>query len=137
MSLLILPGGQYGEKGLVLNLPSNVQLVANQLPQSTRDVNLIGVKYLHESHVADEEWKYFACPSKLLEALNWLKANNKLYANISVDLSEYDHHDRGFHNAYSLNEVLEVESYTATPVNKTIPIANIQEFINKGCIEVP
>lgn len=78
VQILILPGGQYSEKGLVLNLPSNVQLVANQLPQSTRDVNLIGVKYLHESHVADEEWKYFACPSKLLEALNWLKANNKL-----------------------------------------------------------
>lgn len=58
-------GRQYGEKGLALNLPFDIELVANQLLQITRDVNLIGVKYLQESHVADDEWKYFACPSKL------------------------------------------------------------------------
>jgi hypothetical protein len=50
-----------------------------------------------------------------------LKANNKLYSDISVHLSEYNH-DGGI---YSHNEVLEVESYTSTPVDKTIPIANI------------
>lgn len=29
MTLVVLPGGQYAEKGLVLNLPSDVQNVAN------------------------------------------------------------------------------------------------------------
>lgn len=41
------------------------------------------------------------------------------------------------YNANSQNEVLKVQSYTATLVNKTIPITNIQEFIYKACIEVP
>lgn len=32
------------KKGIILNLPCNVQIVADQLPQSTRDVNLMSVK---------------------------------------------------------------------------------------------
>lgn len=40
LSIHILPGGQYAEKGLVLNLPMNVQEIANQLPRILKKMQL-------------------------------------------------------------------------------------------------
>ena len=43
MTLVVLPGGQYAEKGLVLNLPSDVQNVADQLPIKSAYSDIVGV----------------------------------------------------------------------------------------------
>lgn len=46
MTLIVLPGGQFAEKGLVLNLPTDVQNIANQLPRKCE--NLITAHFVHQ-----------------------------------------------------------------------------------------
>ena len=38
MTIVMLPGGQYAEKGLVLNLPAEIQHLVSQLPLLPNDV---------------------------------------------------------------------------------------------------
>ena len=33
MTIVVLPGGQYAEKGLILNLPNDIDSIISQLPQ--------------------------------------------------------------------------------------------------------
>jgi hypothetical protein len=40
MTIVILPGGQYVEKGLILNLPNDIESVISQLPQNVENVLL-------------------------------------------------------------------------------------------------
>lgn len=68
MTLVVLPGGQYAEKGLVLNLPSDVQNVANQLPVRFTHSDMVGVKFIDDKHVPDDDIMYFASPLKVFQA---------------------------------------------------------------------
>ena len=40
MTIIILPGGQYAEEGLILNLPNDIESVISQLPQNVENVLL-------------------------------------------------------------------------------------------------
>jgi hypothetical protein len=48
MTIIVLPGGQFAEKGLVLNLPTDVQNIASQLPRLCKDLDLISVHFMHQ-----------------------------------------------------------------------------------------
>jgi len=84
MTILILSGGHFAEKGLVLNLPSNVQSIANQLPPNVSDFNTVVVNYMHKCHTTSDHYKYYASPAKLKSALEWLTIHNPLYANLVI-----------------------------------------------------
>lgn len=135
MTLVVLPGGQYAEKGLVLNLPSDVQNVANQLPIKSAYSAMVGVKFIDDKHVSDDDIKYFASPLKVFQALKWLKKHNILYSDVNIDMEEMMH-DKLFDSSRS-NEVFDVDSFTLTPMNSSLPNINIQDFITKGYIEIP
>ena len=85
MSIHILPGGQYAEKGLVLNLPMNVQEIANQLPRKFSDDCTLSVHFLHNEPVITD--RHFVSCRKLKDAIVWLVQNNPLYSEISVSNS--------------------------------------------------
>ena len=135
MTLVVLPGGQYAEKGLVLNLPSDVQNVADQLPIKSAYSDIVGVKFIDDKHVSDDDIKYFASPSNVFQALKWLKKHNVLYSDVNIDMEEMMH-DKLFDSSHS-NEVFDVDSCTLTPMNSSLPNVNIQDFMTKGYIEIP
>lgn len=85
MTLIVLPGGQFAEKGLVLNLPTDVQKIANQLPRKCENLDLITAHFVHQDrYETDENLRYKVSPSRLRNALIWLKENNNLYQNIKI-----------------------------------------------------
>ena len=45
MSVILLPGGQYAEKGLILNLPAPIQDIVTKLPLNTESVSHVVVGF--------------------------------------------------------------------------------------------
>ena len=137
MTIIILPGGQFAEKGLVLNLPTDVQNIANQLPCKSDNLDLIAVQFLHQDKYEPvENFNYRVSPSRLNNALIWLKENNVLYRNITVQCN------------IDNSPLIEKEDYfdfdamehsTLTPMNSSIPLSNISSFMHNkdSVINVP
>ena len=76
MAIIMLPGGQYAEKGLVLNMPVNVNNVTSQLPLLERNVTCF------VSFEGSETKLYAINPGKVVDAYAWLKENNHLYHDV-------------------------------------------------------
>lgn len=134
MTLVVLPGGQYAEKGLVLNLPSDIHDVANQLPVKSVHSDIVGVKFIDDKHVLDDDIKYFASYLKVFQALKWLKRHNILYRDVDIDMEEMMH-DNLFGSSHN-DDIFDVDSSTLTPMNSFVPNVNIQDFISKGYIDI-
>ena len=41
MTIVIFPGGQYAKKGLILNLPNDIESVISQLPQNVKNTQYL------------------------------------------------------------------------------------------------
>lgn len=73
MTLVILPGGQYAEKRLVLNLPSNISIVASQLLHSFTNDSYVTVCFDKESRIPVDIKSRLVFVKKISNALAWLK----------------------------------------------------------------
>ena len=84
MTMIILPGGQYAERGLVLNLPTDVRFVMNQV-NSVRDLPFCAVKF--EAGKAEcASTKHIIRPNVVHTAFEWLSRNNGLYSSGDIPL---------------------------------------------------
>lgn len=52
---------------------------------------MVGVKFIDDKHVPDDDIKYFASPLKVFQALKWLKKHNILYRDVNIDMEEMVH----------------------------------------------
>jgi hypothetical protein len=84
MTMLILPGGQFAEKGMVLNLPMNVSPVVEQLTKLTNSTSMCVVNF-EAGKTKPSSVDYLIDPHKLLLAFNWLKLHNHLYQDLCTD----------------------------------------------------
>ena len=83
MRVYIKPGGQRGYRGHCVNLPQNVQELANSLSRQPKELLVIIVKVKG----SDNSFKDVTVRrQKVHDALLWLIANNPLYANVTIDL---------------------------------------------------
>ncbi|CAC5406345.1 unnamed protein product [Mytilus coruscus] len=137
MTLIVLPRGQYAEKGLVLNLPSNVQTIATQLPKSTQNVDILLIKYMHNQdlNVANDNLKHFASASKIALALQWLKENNKHYVDLFINEIDSLNQPSYMHNISDV--MFDLEPFATTPSDSTLPDTNITKYLKTGSIDVP
>lgn len=127
MTLIVLPGGQFAEKGLVLNLPTDVQNIANQLPRKCENLDLITAHFVHQDrYETDENLRYKVSPSRLRNALIWLKENNNLYQNIKI-VSDFENCEEINNSTLDLDDF---EYSTVTPMNASIPISNLSSFVH-------
>ena len=117
MSFIILPGGQYAEKGMVLNLPRNIDNIANQVFKI--DGNNFCVVNFETGKTVASEVHNIVDPQKLKSALLWLKKNNKLYSDMSFKSCIAD----GFENYESelASEVENLENISMVNVSYTAP----------------
>ena len=138
MTIIILPGGQFCEKGLVLNLPTNVQTIASQLPNDIDSTSLLAVHYLYNhGYAAANDYKIFASPSKVKRALIWLKENNALYSDIDIIMNKNTLYQNGLDVTESCSLQNNFDSCSLTPLNTSVPDMNITDCFNKSGIVVP
>lgn len=81
MSIYRLPHGQYGYTGHVINLPQDVASFANSLPRLTNELDIIVVR---KEGSSQSHRDFRVRRSKVLQALQWLVANNIYYRNINI-----------------------------------------------------
>ena len=77
-------GGQRGYKGYVLNLPQDIQGFLDWLPCNVHELPVLSLCHSGDDNThTDLRVRH----DKVLAALQWLVANNPLYANIMIDLA--------------------------------------------------
>ena len=85
MSVYRKHGGQQGYHGHILNLPQNINSFIRTLPVSVSSLPILLIRRNGAHNTAS----YFRVrQSKVLNALVWLKANNRFYHDIEID---YNH----------------------------------------------
>jgi len=74
-------GGQRAYKGHVITFPSNVQKVANVLPNLLHELPIIKI---HKRNSTFQSRDFRVKRSKVLNALRWLINNNPVYSDITI-----------------------------------------------------
>lgn len=82
MSVYRKHGGQRGYKGHVVNLPQDIQGFLDHLPCNIKDLPILIVRR-HGSENTHTDFRVRR--EKVLSALQWLKANNPCYKDITID----------------------------------------------------
>ena len=82
MSMYHLPHGQLGYNGHVVNLPQDVTTFVNSLPRHPNDLDIIIVR---QEHSNNSHHDFRVRRSKVLDALNWLIANNVYFSHVTVN----------------------------------------------------
>ena len=98
LTLGVLPGGQFCERGSVLHLPVDVSNVLSQLPLEPSKSDQISVCY--QNGQTKVMGKNKVSPFNILKALQWLKANNELYSDLDLESagSKLNKLDNGSHD---------------------------------------
>ena len=81
MRVYIKPGGQRGYSGHCINLPQNVNELAHSLPRYPKDLSVIIVKVKGRN----DTFKDVNVRRQVFDALIWLKQNNFLYKDITIN----------------------------------------------------
>ena len=79
LTIVILPGGQFGEKGQSIHFPIEISKMCKNLPKPVENSDIIFVKSNDSSDTA-----YPVSYHKVYNALHWLKQNNILYKDIKI-----------------------------------------------------
>ena len=87
MTIMILPGGQYAEEGLILNLPNDIESVISQLPQNVENAPYLIVKFERNNKFPKEVKTMHVSVANVQDALLWLRENNVLFSDLDIPMS--------------------------------------------------
>ena len=115
MTLYRLPHGQYGYCGHVINLPQDIASLANKLPCTPANLDVI---VIHKEGAVDHHRDFRVRRSVVLHALQWLTANNMYYPNVTIDHDTLAllHVDRNISGLVTMAVVSDIQSH---PYSKT------------------
>ena len=82
MLMYCLPHEQFGYNEHVVNMPQDVTTFINSLPRHPNDLDIIKVRQEHGNHSHHD---FRVRQSKVLNALNWLIANNVYFSGVTVN----------------------------------------------------
>ena len=86
MKMVALPSGkQCCIHGPAVNVPSKLDTICTLLPRLPSQTELIPLKLKRKLQYKGHYMYNYVRPDKVMNALIWLKANNPLYANISIN----------------------------------------------------
>ena len=96
----LIKGSQKGIHGQVVCVKADIENTVNCLPRLPTDESLIRVKLKRRLQYKGHQMCQDINPTKVRNALTWLKANNPLFEDIEVDFEEFNEmqHDQLVHN---------------------------------------
>ena len=96
----LIKGSQKGIHGQVVCVKADIENTVNCLPRLPTDESLIRVKLKRRLQYKGHQMCQDINPSKVRNALIWLKANNPLFEDIEIDFEEFNEmdHDQLVHN---------------------------------------
>ena len=92
MKMVALPSGKQRKIcGPAVNVPSNIDSISAVLPRLLGQSELIPLKFKRKLVYRSHYMYGYVRPEKVINALKWLKCNNELYSDISMnDEWEYE-----------------------------------------------
>ena len=124
LTIIVLPGGQFAEKGMAINFPVSVENNIECLPRDFSNSNVFTMSYGENSH---RKPTHMIRKDKIIQTLHWLKKNNVLYKDIKVNFSMLN--DFSEDKNLPMNDS-EIEQFAAIPINYTSPNIDIVKLIN-------
>ena len=89
--IIVMPKGQQRKiKGAICNVPVACDETCKILPRPPERSGIIMLKLKRKLEFRGHVYFQAVRPQVVLNALNWLKVNNPLYNNISVDIENID-----------------------------------------------
>ena len=89
--IVIMPKGQQRKiKGAICNVPVECEETCRILPRPSSSSGIILLKLKRKLEFRGHVYFQAVRPQLLLNALNWLKNNNPLYKNVTIDLGNID-----------------------------------------------
>ena len=86
-----MPKGQQRKiKGAICNVPVECDKTCQTLPHAPESSGIILLKLKRKLQFRGHVYYQAVCPEIVLNALNWLKANNELYKTITIDIDRID-----------------------------------------------
>ena len=130
MKLVLLPrGGQRGITGQVINFPSSMTEVFNQLPRPATGSDIVYIK----PPTASKESKplYYWCRYTIvMNALQWLKENNSAYTNVKIT----EHCQENFMETENEREAMEESGVVRSDfLMPDVPVTN---YLQEGTFPV-
>ena len=130
MKLVLLPrGGQRGITGQVINFPSSMTEVFNQLPRPVTGSDIVYIK----PPTASKESKplYYRCRYTIvLNALQWLKENNSAYKDVKIT----EHYQENFVETENEEEAMEESGVIRSDF--LIPDVPVTNYLQEGTFPV-
>ena len=126
-TFIILPGGQYAEKGLMLNLPVDISAVTSQLP-SLLQHNTCAVTF-EAGNPTTTSVQHMINPQNVWDALQWLHAHNHLYHNVNISqMSHIPLNDSNISTDDMVDNIDSTEENSYIPLDYPAPeITSIQD----------
>ena len=108
MKLVKLPRGkQKGIRGAAVNVPADLGPACNLLPRLPPDAHIVSLKLKRKLEYKQAYLHDTICPEKVITALNYLKNNNPLYADIEINedwIRSWQDADNDLYNGVFVNE---------------------------------
>ena len=91
MKLVALPTGkQRCIHGPAVNVPSKLDSICNLLPRLPSQTELVPLKFKRKLCFKGHYMYDNVCPDKIIKALSWLKQNNCLYSDVTINPDWFD-----------------------------------------------
>ena len=138
--IVLMPKGQQRKiKGAICNVPVECDKTCQTLPRAPESSGIILLKLKRKLQFRGHVYYQAVRPNIVVNALNWLKANNELYKTITIDIDRIDR------NLPTLEVTSIPECTTSTSTDVEPPMneedistdENISEQINKPKNEEP
>ena len=89
--IVVMPKGQQRKiKGAIRNVPVECDKTCQTLPRAPESSEIILLKLKRKLQFRGHVYYQAVRPEIVLNALNWLKANNELYKTITIDIDRID-----------------------------------------------
>jgi hypothetical protein len=122
MTIIQLPGGQFAERGSVINFLSPYIHIAKQLPVTD---HLMLVRFANSSSSL-QNYKHYISSRKVIRAIAWLKLHNHLYADIQVQ--------HMMDNIGEIQETIPTDESCSVPADYVVPNVNISSAVNEPSV---
>ena len=103
----LLRGKQKGIRGAAVNVPADLGPVCNLLLRLSPDAHIVSLKLKRKLEYKQAYLPDTICPEKVITALNYLKNNNPLYADIEINedwIQSWRDADNDLYNGVFVNE---------------------------------
>ena len=144
--IIIMPKGQQRKiKGAICNVPVECDETCKVLPRPPERSGIIMLKLKRKLEFRGHVYFQAVRPQFILDALNWLKLNNPLYYNITIDINNISANLRSLIPDDSASSIHSDENESTDTCNKQItnnddtderddPLNEYRQATNETCL---